>query len=158
LLYHTISLNYWLLGLRHQAETMLESALRADPQLFIGHVFAGLYALADGDTAAAAGHLADARRIRPHDDITRGLSAALLAMDSLHSAPRPAATELAIGRQYVSLGLVELGIDQALKALAFEPENAEALRTLADLYERKHRHAPALAARRRLARLAPTGI
>jgi cytochrome c-type biogenesis protein CcmH/NrfG len=52
------------------------------------------------------------------------------------------------------MGLYEMGIDQAVKALR-DGEDPDALRLLAGVYIRKERHAPALAALRRLVRAAP---
>ena len=154
-LYHSISLSYWILGFRAQARVMMDRALQADPQLYIGHVFGGLYALADGDTVLAGNFIDAARRARPADPLTRSLTAVMTAIDSLHVSSRPALIELAIGREYVAAGLYDLAIDQSVKALRREPDNSEALESLAALYTRKRRPGPAIVALRRLLELRP---
>ncbi|MEW6510031.1 MAG: glycosyltransferase family 39 protein [Bacteroidota bacterium] len=157
-LFHSISLSYWILGLRHRAVTMLDLALQTDPQLYIGQVFGTLYALAEGDTVLARTFVAAVRRTRPSDPLTFSLGNAMSAIDSLRGSTRPSRLELEIGRQYVAAGLYELGIDQATKAFRADSTNSDALRLLSDLYIRKHRIAPALGALRRLSVLRPDDV
>jgi Flp pilus assembly protein TadD len=54
------------------------------------------------------------------------------------------------------IGLSELAIDQILLLLREDPKNDEALRALADLYEKKRRNAPAREALQRLVVVEPT--
>ena len=61
----------------------------------------------------------------------------------------------AIKERPVAMRLYEMGIDQAQDVLADDPRNKEALRMLAELYERNGRNAPALAALCRLALIEP---
>ncbi|HTO92719.1 MAG TPA: hypothetical protein VMM80_00065, partial [Bacteroidota bacterium] len=148
------AMTYWILGFRAQAARMLREALRLEPGYFAGDIFGALFSLAGGDTSGAREGVRLANAARPADPLARALTSAMAAIDSLPGTAHPAALELAIGRQYAAMGLYEMAIDQALKALAYG-EDPEALRMLADLYLRKERRAPALAALRRLALLRP---
>jgi len=152
--YQDAAMSYWILGFRAQAARMLRETLRLDPGSFAGAVFGAVFSLAGGDTAGAHRGVTLAAAARPSDPLTRALTAALACIDSLPRARQPGAVELEIGRQYVAMGLYEMGIDQTLKALACG-EDPDALRMLADLYLKKERRAPALAALRRLALLRP---
>jgi len=148
------AMSYWILGFRAQAARMLREALRLEPGYFAGDIFGAIFSLAGGDTAGAHEGVRLAAAARPSDPLAHALSAAMASIDSLPRSAHPAALELAIGRQYVAMGLVEMGIDQALKALRYG-EDADALRMLADLYLKKDRRGPALRALRRLAALRP---
>ena len=154
-LYHTLSLSYWILGLRPQAEAMLLQSLRADPHSFLGHTFEGLYALAEGDARRARSSLVAAIKERPGDSLAQSLGAIITALDSIDRSLQPLKGKLALGKAEVAMRLYEMGIDQAQDVLADDPRNKEALQMLAELYERNGRNAPALAALRRLALIEP---
>ena len=149
------AMSYWILGFRSQAARMLREALRLEPGYFAGDVFGSIFSLAGGDTAGAREGVRLALAARPDDPLTHALVTVVACIDSLPRSPHPGALELSIGRQYVAMGLYEMGIDQALKALGYG-EDPDALRMLADLYLRKDRRAPALATLRRLTLLRPS--
>jgi len=155
LLYHTISLSYWILGLHHQAVEMMNRTLESDPQLFIGHLFRGLYALSEGDTARAKSSLAEAIKVRPDDPLAPPLENLLGLLDSLAVTTNRSRIEVGIGRNYVAMGLIEMGIDQARKALRYDMSNADALNMLVELYEKKGRPVPELRALRKLLEIKP---
>jgi tetratricopeptide (TPR) repeat protein len=152
--YQDAAMSYWILGFRTQAVTMLREALRLDPGYFEGEVFGSLFSLAGGDTAGARQGVRLAERARPTDPLTRSLNSIIDCIDSLPAAQKKGRLEIAIGRQYAGMGLYEMGIDQALKALR-DGEDPDALRLLAGLYIRKERRAPALSALRRLEAVSP---
>jgi 4-amino-4-deoxy-L-arabinose transferase-like glycosyltransferase/tetratricopeptide (TPR) repeat protein len=152
--YQEAAMSYWILGFRTQGVTMLREALRLDPGYFSGEVFGAVFSLALGDTAGAREGVKLAERARPTDPLTGSLRSIMASIDSLRSPARSGTMEIAIGRQYVSMGLYEMGIDQAVKALR-DGEDPDALRLLSGIYVRKDRHAPAIAALRRLVRTAP---
>lgn len=151
-LLHAASIRYWILGFRAQAILKLRDALRLDPDFFAGNIFGAIYSLAVGDTAGAHQGVMRAERRKPRDPFTLSLRAVLSAIDSLPRAPDKGRLELEIGRRYASMGLYEMGIDQAYKALRYG-DDPEAFRMLADLYEKKERRAPALEALHHLAGL-----
>ena len=155
LLYHTISLSYWILGLHHQAAEMMNRALDSNPQLFIGHLFRGLYALSDGDTVRAKASLTEAIHVRPDDPLAPSLVDILSLLDSLPGTTDRSRIEIGIGRDYVAMGLIEMGIDQARKALLYDTMNADALTMLVELYEKKGRPVPELRALRKLLEITP---
>lgn len=150
--YQEAAMTYWILGFRTQAVIMLREALRVDPGNFSGEVFGAVFSLAIGDTAGARQGVRLAERAGPTNPLTLSLRSIMACIDSLPAAPRKAPLETAIGRHYAAMGLYEIGIDQALKALR-EGEDRDALRLLADMYLRKDRRAPALGALRRLEKL-----
>jgi tetratricopeptide (TPR) repeat protein len=152
--YQEAAMSYWILGFRTQGVIMLREALRLYPEYFAGEVFGAVFSLAGGDTAGARHGVRLAERARPTDPLTRSLKSIMVCIDSLPGAKTKGSLETAIGKQYVAMGLYEMGIDQALKALR-EGEDRDALRLLADMYIRKERRAPALAALRRLERVSP---
>ncbi len=152
--YQEAALSYWILGFRTQGVAMLRESLRLDPGRFSGEVFGAVFSLALGDTAGAREGVKLAERARPTDPLTGSLRLIMACIDSLPSEETHGRLEIAIGRQFASMGLYEMGIDQAMKALR-DGENPDALRLLAGIYVRKERHAPAIAALRRLVRAAP---
>ena len=152
--YQEAAMSYWILGFRAQAVTMLREALRLDPGSFSGGVFGALFSLAGGDTSGARKGVALAERAKPADPLTRSLKMVMACIDSLPRSGNRGTLEVAIGREYAAMGLYEMGIDQAMKALR-EGEDRDALRLLADLYIKKERHGPALSALRRLQKVSP---
>jgi len=152
--YQEAALSYWILGFRTRGVAMLREALRLDPGYFSGEVFGAVFSLALGDTAGAREGVKLAERARPTDPLTGSLRSIMACIDSLRAPGPHGKLEIAIGRQYASIGLYEMGIDQALKALR-EGEDPDALRLLAGIYIKKERHAPAVGALRRLVRAAP---
>ncbi|HUI64144.1 MAG TPA: hypothetical protein VL126_04830 [Bacteroidota bacterium] len=146
------SMSYWILGFRTQAILTLRKGLRADPAFFAGNVFGAIYSLAVGDTAGAHEGVRLAARSRPTDPLTISLRRVLATIDSLPYSPNKGHQECELGRRFAEMGLFDMGIDQGYKALRYG-DDAEALRLLADLYEKKERRAPALHALRRLALL-----
>jgi tetratricopeptide (TPR) repeat protein len=153
-LYHSASLSYWVLGLRTQAILLLRRSLAASPDLFVGHAFGALYALEEGDTSGARKFVARALRERPADPLSHSLQTVIALIDSLPRAGHRASVELAIGNEFFEMGLFDLSIDQARKALQ-SGEDAGALRLLSEAYMKKDRRGPALDALRRLGRLDP---
>ncbi|HMK38008.1 MAG TPA: hypothetical protein VK569_01625, partial [Bacteroidota bacterium] len=152
--YQEAAMSYWMLGFRVQAVRMLREALRLEPGYFAGNVFGALFSLSGGDTSGARKGVALAERAKPADPLTRSLKLILACIDSLPRAADRGKLEVAIGREYAAMGLYEMGIDQAMKALR-EGEDPDALRLLADLYIKKERHGPALSALLRLQKLSP---
>jgi len=148
------SMGYWILGFRTQAILTLRQGLRADPGFFAGNVFGTIYSLAVGDTAGAHEGVRLAERSRPMDPLTVSLRRVLATIDSLPYSPHKGHLECEIGRRFAEMGLFDMGIDQSYKALRYG-DDAEALRLLADLYEKKERRGPALQTLRRLALLEP---
>jgi tetratricopeptide (TPR) repeat protein len=152
--YQDAAMSYWILGYRAQAAKMLREALRLDPGYFAGEVFGAVFSLALGDTAGAREGVRLAERARPTDGLTRSLKSIMSSIDSLPGAAKKGGLEVAIGNEYARMGLYEMGVDEALKALR-EGEDPGALRLLAEAYTRKQRRAPALAALRRLETASP---
>jgi tetratricopeptide (TPR) repeat protein/4-amino-4-deoxy-L-arabinose transferase-like glycosyltransferase len=159
MLYHMLSANYWDLGFRHRALEMLQRALQVDSTFSPALIFGAYYALQEDDYTLARDFVV---RLKSADSLhlmMRPLQSLFLGLDSLRAArnvEERTTCRLKIGKRYAAIGLSELAIDQVLLLLRENPDNHEALRALADLYEKKRRNVPALEALRRLLDVEPT--
>ncbi|MBI3586188.1 MAG: glycosyltransferase family 39 protein [Ignavibacteriales bacterium] len=157
-LYHTVSVNYWDLGFRHQAEQILERSLQADSSFYPALMFGAYYALQNRDTLKAKMYSARLNRIDASHDLARGLAKIFVYFDSLKSQPAPlrrAEYHVQIAKTYVAMGLREIAIDELLRLKEENLQNKDCLRLLAELYEGKGRYYPAVQALRQLVVYAP---
>lgn len=159
--YHSASLSYWLLGFRRQAEQVMQKCIAADSTYFIGPVFAALYALQNGDIKSAEGFVEHARKIRPEEPLVASLQTIMTAASSLQRSSDPhekASLLMAIGKEFMSLGLNDFAIEDLVQATELDPTNGDALRQLADLYIIKRRFAPAATTLSRLLDIEPANM
>jgi tetratricopeptide (TPR) repeat protein len=158
MIYHMISANYWDLGFRYRAVEMLRRVLQIDSAFSPGLVFGTYYALQQGDYRQAKAYTARLVVVDPRHLMVKPLQSLFAVLDSLRSsktAKERAKFRLNVARTYASIGLAELAIDQVLLALSQDSTNAEALKGLADLYEKKRRNAPAILVLNRLLEVEP---
>lgn len=159
MMYHMISANYWDLGFRHRAIEMLQRALQVDPTFSPALIFGAYYALQEGDYKLAKEFVVRLNSVDSLHLMMRPLQSLFSGLDSLRAAKNAEGREecrLNVAKRYAMIGLSELAIDQILLLLREDPKNDEALRALADLYEKKRRNAPAREALQRLVVVEPT--
>jgi tetratricopeptide (TPR) repeat protein len=144
--YHSSSLSYWLLGFRTPAKEMLQRSMDADPTYFLGPVFGALYEIQEGNAVKAEEYVRLAERLRPTNELVIALKRIVGCADSLQTETDPrrrAPLHLSVGTEYRSIGLNDFAVDEFLSVLETEPDNADALKSLASIYVSKRRFAPA---------------
>ena len=159
--YHSASLSYWILGFHHQAEKTMQQCIAADSSYFIGPVFAALYALERNDLQTAEDFAEKAAELRPKDPLVASLQRIIASSDSLQHATDThmrALHLIAIGKDFISLGLNDFAIEDLVKAVELDPTNTTALGQLSDLYILKRRFAPAARTLSRLLDVDPSNI
>ena len=157
--YHTVSLSYWLLGFRPQAETMMRNCMAADSTYYIGPVFASLYALQRSDIAAAETSAERAKLLRPEEPLSNSLlSLVTIARERRDASlpPRKASLDIAMGKAFMSMGLDDFAIGPLAEATHLDTSNTEALQLLSRLYLLKHRMFPAQKVLKRLIQMEPS--
>jgi len=149
---------YWNLGYHTRARGVNRMALQGDSAFFPALIFGIHFAVTDGDTAEAKEYLARAARTRVDTTLTENWKNILSTMDAVKKAKATAARSqycTGIGNAFFAMGLIEPAIDNAMLALAYDPQNVEALKLLAHLYQKKRRFSPARTVLERAAVLEP---
>jgi Tfp pilus assembly protein PilF len=144
--YHSVSVSYWMMGFRRQAEEVLARCVASDPSYFLGPMFSILYLLQRNDIATARLYYSRAEALRPGDTLVATLRNLIALTDSARTAPSPRTgsrfrTEL--GSNYQFLGLNDFAADQFATAVELDSANTTALHHLADIHILKKRYYPA---------------
>lgn len=159
--YQSASLAYWDLGFRPRALDILHTAMRISPNFFPSYVFGTVFELQLGDTAAAQTYATRAESLNPRQDISRSLKTVFLQLDSLRMTRSPEGAperRRTIARQYISLGLNNMAIDELLDIVRTNPSDAMALRLLADVYIARDCYLPAVRTLRKLVAIDPGNV
>ncbi|MBI3006260.1 MAG: glycosyltransferase family 39 protein [Ignavibacteriales bacterium] len=153
-----VAINYWELGFRQRALTMLRRSLEADSMFFPSLILHSLYSLEMADTLTSKKFLQRSGSIEPLNGLVQNLYRIFQLTDSLRTARSSAeknSHRVSVARAYEAMGLREEAIGELLVVLEEDPSNESALRLLAELYEFKQRYAPALKAVTKLLTLHP---
>lgn len=146
-LYYTVSVRYWLLGLRTQSLKVLRKSLEADPEFLPSLAFGLFFNLQLDRDDEAKQYLERIRRIDSQHPLAQSFGAVLAYRDSLkgkNSPAREAVYRREMAQAYLRTGIGDSAIDELLRLLAEKPDDMPALSLLANLYESRRKFAPAI--------------
>lgn len=159
--YHRVSVAYWDLGFHRRANDELQMVFKADSNFAPGFIFGMYYSLQLGDTTKARWYISMTQRADSNHTLNKPVRRIFSLMDSTKMAKTPKERigyELNLAREYASIGLRDLTIDQILSILQRDPDNADALELLAQCYDVKERNWPEIQALERLLVLKPNSL
>lgn len=158
-LYYTVSVRYWLLGLRTQALNVLDKSLVADPEFLPALAFGLFFSLQMDRDLEARKYMKRMQRIDTQHPLVQSFGALLAYQDSLkgrNSVARKALYRRETAQAYLRAGLGDSAIDELLRLLEEKPDDLPALRILANLYESRRKFAPAIRVLRKIMDLDPS--
>ena len=142
-----MSVQYWNLGFRERARTLIDDALQTDSTSFISMTFGIHFALLQQDTLGARHYFHRAKETVPDHPLVQAWKSIFLHLDTLSSLRDHAQRSvqlLQVGDLYQSMGLTDNAIDFVIDAVEEDPHNIPALSYAANLYESRRRYAPAM--------------
>ena len=135
-----VSSLYWKLGYYKRAASIMNSVLETDTSYFVGLLWGLHFNLQNGDTGIAKRYLRILRKMDETNPVVGAftniltISDSLLSTSNLHPKSR---YHLEMGIWYKKIELNEEALDEAERALSYDPENAGAYLLIAQVFERK---------------------
>lgn len=139
---------YWKLGYYRRAAEVIDTLATGGSDYFMGLLWGIHYNLQNGDTLRAMRFLQEALRVDSSNIVVKVFDAILRTGDSLQtatSAPARSMLHLSLARFYRQIDLKDEAIDEAERALASDPSNAEAVSIIGRLFEKRGRPGTAAA-------------
>jgi tetratricopeptide (TPR) repeat protein/4-amino-4-deoxy-L-arabinose transferase-like glycosyltransferase len=130
---------YWKMGYRHRAFSLMNSILAADSTYFMGYLWGWDYAMRSGDTLTASRYLQRLKTLDKTNPVVQTYGTITQTIDSLKRSRTPVQRSnyyLNITRLYGKIELMEEALDELQRSLGANPANVDALKTLAEYYVR----------------------
>jgi len=146
-IYNNLGLDYWNMGYQTEAMKMLKQSLEIDSMNFSARIFLTIFSLQIKDTISAQKYLKMAETLHQNNMLVKQMEIILKSQDSLKMILSPAQqVEIRMKNveAYTTMGMREIAIDELLIIIEKNPENPEAFKLLAQLYEFKERYSLAL--------------
>lgn len=132
---------YWRLGFYRRAAEIMNTLYREDSTYFMGLLWGLHYNLQMGDTAMAKSYLSTLKALDSINPVVMAFDTILFYGDLINTSTdsiKISQMHVQIGHQYRQMELDEESIDEAERALGYNPRNLNSMILLGEQYKRKN--------------------